>query len=251
MAILIVEDDKIERERIRKCLKKHFDLADYDAETAQDAIEIASGEDITAAIIDLELKGDSFGKISGLELFSRLRELTRKQELPYRLPIMVLTYYSEKKRKLECYESGCDRFVAKPFDCDELRAELRAMIESSERQAGRLIEDVLEHGPIVMNVGMGAVTVQGKAVDLPEQPYRILKRLLQAQGRVVRTDDMLLELWSDQDKLPSDLHPLISQLRERLFPDRRKLKFDPIPYRGNEGGYRVAGIDEFPERYQK
>lgn len=251
MAILIVEDDKYERGRIRRCLKGHFDLAEYDAETAQDAMEITQGEDITAAIIDLQLKGDSAGEISGLELFRRLRELTRKQGLPYRLPIMVLTYYGETRRRLESYEAGCDRFVAKPFDCNELRAELRVMIESSAREAGRSIEDVLEHGPIVMNVGMGVVKIQGEAVDLPDQPYKILKRLMQAKGRVVKTDDMLLELWPDQDKLGSDLHPIISQLRGKLFPDYRKLKFDPIPYRGNEGGYRVAGVDEIPERYQK
>ena len=246
MTILIVEDDKYERERIRKCLKGYFELADEDAETAQDAIEITYGECITAAIIDLELKGDALGKNSGLELFRRLRELTRQQELPYRLPIMVLTYYGEKRRKLECYEAGCDRFVTKPFDCDELRAELRAMIESSKREVGRLIEDIFEHGPIAMDVGKGVVKVQGDAVDLPDQPYRILKMLLQAQGKVVRTEHMLFELWSEEDKEGRDIHPIISQLRGRLFPDRGN--FDPIPYVGNERGYRIAGIDDFPKK---
>ena len=246
MAILIVEDDKLERERIRRCLKGYFELVEEDAETAQDAIEITSGEYITAAIIDLELKDDSLGQISGLELFKRLRELTRKQELPYRLPIMVLTYYGEKRRKLESYEAGCDRFVAKPFDCDEFKAELHAMIESSKREAGRLIEDVLEHGPIVMNVSTGVVKVQGEAADLPDQPYRILKILLQAKGKVVKTEHMLFELWSDQDKIGKDLHPIISQLRGKLFPERAN--FNPIPYVGNERGYRIAGIDEFRKK---
>ena len=222
---------------------RNFDLHEDHAVNTRDALEIAEEDNIKAAIIDLELQGDEeSGEKSGLELIRRLRERTQRR-LGYRLPIMVMTHFSGTRQKLECFEAGCDRFVAKPFDCDELRAELEAMLDAFKRERGNATEDVLKHGPIVMNIGTGEVTVNGVVVALPYQPYQILKKLLQTNGRVVRTNELKNMLWPEnEDRDELNLHPIMSELRGRLFPDRGKI--DPIPYIRNERGYRISCINE-------
>jgi DNA-binding NarL/FixJ family response regulator len=63
--------------------------------------------------------------MDGYELVKKLR-----QQPSFRLlPIVLLTERATTKERIEGYESGCDVYLPKPFEMDELGAVIRNLVE--------------------------------------------------------------------------------------------------------------------------
>jgi DNA-binding response OmpR family regulator len=112
--ILVVEDDQ----DIRQLLHLQLTAAGYDTAFARDAataLAVARKESPNAIILDLGLPaGDGF------VVMQRLRSLPEFEMVP----IVVITARDASEGE-KAVELGARRYFQKPFDADELLAEIR------------------------------------------------------------------------------------------------------------------------------
>jgi putative two-component system response regulator len=78
---------------------------------AEEAIDIVVKKAPDLVLLDIEMP-----KMSGFELFERLKELT----IIARIPVIFLTSTSDKKTEARALELGAVDYITKPFDCTVL-----------------------------------------------------------------------------------------------------------------------------------
>jgi DNA-binding response OmpR family regulator len=105
--VLICEDDSNLRTLVRLALGEGYRF--FEAPDGASALELTRKVRPDLIVLDLMLPGRS-----GFEILSDLREGDNAET-----PVIVISAWSESDEA--AYEAGANRFVAKPFDPDELR----------------------------------------------------------------------------------------------------------------------------------
>ncbi|MEM8666054.1 MAG: protein kinase [Planctomycetota bacterium] len=116
MRILIAEDERITRRKLRKLLEQ-MGHEITEAADGQEAWELFQSNPSPIVVSDWEMP-----EVNGVELVRRIRA----HAIEHYVYIVMLTGKSEKQDVVEAIEAGADDFVSKPFDRDELRARLNA-----------------------------------------------------------------------------------------------------------------------------
>jgi len=120
--LLIVEDDK----EILSYIKSSFELnyRVYCAENGSEGINKA-----TKIIPDIIVSDIKMPEITGIQLCNQLKEDERTSHIP----IILLTAYTSREIKIEGLIQGADAYVSKPFNIDELEAQIHNLLETRKR----------------------------------------------------------------------------------------------------------------------
>jgi two-component system response regulator PhoP len=220
MRLLIVEDDIALRQSLAARLRE-ADFTVDEAGTASEAEYFATEFAVQIAIVDLGLPDRS-----GVELVKRLRAAGHS------FPVVILTAREHWQDKVNGLNAGADDYVVKPFNIDELKARISALLRRSAGHA----QPVLRAGPVTMNTGAREVCVNDQPVTLTAFEYRLLEMLVMRAGRVVRKAELTDQLYDRDDERDSNVvEVLLTRLRNKLDPGRTLGLIETI--RGQ--GYRM------------
>ncbi|WJN58012.1 response regulator [Pseudomonas sp. SO81] len=202
MRLLLVEDDKALGEGLRLGLRQEGYTVDWLQDGAS-ALHALLSEDFDLLVLDLGLP-----RMSGLQV---LRELRRSGSA---LPVLILTARDATEDRIAGLDAGADDYLVKPFDLDELKARLRALLR---RSAGRA-ELRIEHAGVSLDPSSQQVSYQGKPVPMTPKEYLLLHELLSQPGRVLTRERLaqLLYGW-DEEAESNTLEVHIHHLRKKLF----------------------------------
>ena len=203
MRLLLAEDDDSLGAGLQAGLTRSGYLVEWvrDGELALAAL-MDSSESFAAVVLDIGLP-----KCSGLEVLRAVRQAGN------RVPILLLTARDTLQDKIAGLDAGADDYLLKPFDLDELRARLRAIVRRGEGHIG----STLSSGDLVLDSAAHAVAVGGVPVSLTPREFALLELLLLRRGRVVtrRDIDAHLHGWrTENDSNVLDVH--ISALRKKI-----------------------------------
>ncbi|HID20710.1 MAG TPA: response regulator [Methanophagales archaeon] len=109
-------------------LKRALELEDFKVIEAQDGVEAL--EKARSEIPDLVLLDLMLPKLNGFEVCLRLKQA----ETTSSIPVIMLTAKSESSDKIEGIEIGADDYVTKPFDLEELKARIKAVLRRTAPQ---------------------------------------------------------------------------------------------------------------------
>lgn len=124
--ILLVDDEPGIRESVQAYLDYN---EDWQVEVASNAKE--GWEKIQAEIPDLIISDIMMPEVDGLQFLAQLKEDSRYSDIP----VVFLTAKGMTSDRIEGYTAGCDAYLPKPFDPDELEAIVRNLLEKKkERQ---------------------------------------------------------------------------------------------------------------------
>ncbi len=132
-----------------------------------------------------------------------------------KIPIIMLTAKGETFDKVSGLEMGADDYIVKPFEVKELLARVHAVMrryESDSEQSKKLIYDKL-----MINMDSFELTVDGKKVDAPPKEMELLYHLASTPNRVYTRNQLLDEVWGFDyfgDSRTVDVH--VKRLREKL-----------------------------------
>ena len=115
--VLLAEDSQ----DTRTMLKQAFELKGYkvfEAEDGQEALDMARRYRPSLIVIDLNMP-----VLDGLEAVKNVREMEGPTE---QVPIVAITAYDVPGMEDAALETGCDRYLRKPLDLEELDRALRS-----------------------------------------------------------------------------------------------------------------------------
>jgi two-component system, OmpR family, response regulator RegX3 len=206
--ILIVEDEASFSEALAFLLTKEgFETAI--AEDGRQAINMFNADGADLILLDLMIP-----EVSGVEVCRTIR--TQSQ-----VPIIMLTAKDAEIDKVVGLELGADDYVTKPYSSRELIARIKAVLRRGQGEDGSNQDhDLLEVGPIRLNIGKHQVFVGGNPVALPLKEFELLEFLMRNSGRVLTRSQLIDRVWGGDyygDTKTLDVH--IKRLRAKVEAD--------------------------------
>ncbi|MEY4498766.1 MAG: hypothetical protein RJA40_871 [Actinomycetota bacterium] len=206
--ILIVEDEASFSEALAFLLSKEgFETAV--AETGREALDMFNDQGADLILLDLMIP-----VVSGVEVCRTIR--THSQ-----VPIIMLTAKDAEIDKVVGLEIGADDYVTKPYSSRELIARIKAVLRRGQSDDhSDYDEDLLEVGPIRLNIGKHQVFVKGNPVALPLKEFELLEFLMRNSGRVLTRSQLIDRVWGGDyygDTKTLDVH--IKRLRAKVEAD--------------------------------
>jgi two-component system response regulator QseB len=201
MRLLLIEDDVALGEGIHQALNREGYTVDW-VKDGGSGLHALLSEDFDLAILDLGLP-----KLDGLSVLRRLRETGSS------LPVLVLTARDATEDRIAGLDAGADDYLIKPFDLNELKARLRALLR---RSAGRA-QVAIEHAGIRLDPATQQVSYNASPVSLTPKEYQLLHELLSPPGRVMTRERLIQLLYGWNEEAESNtLEVHIHHLRKKF-----------------------------------
>jgi len=221
--ILVVDDEA----DVTDLVAYHLRAKGFHVETLNDAT--ASLAKARHFLPDLVILDIMMPHLNGLQVC----RLFRSEPKLARVPVIFLTAKAESHDRIEGLETGADDYLPKPFSPKELVLRVEAILRrlaAPPPSTGRL-----EIGKIVLDGETHRVTVAGEPVDLTATEFKLLRVMMERQGRVQTREHLLVNVWNYSTEIETrtiDTH--VRRLREKLGDEANWIE----TIRGV--GYRIA-----------
>jgi two-component system response regulator MprA len=149
-------------------------------------------------------------EIDGLEVCRRLRLLGN------RVPILMLTARVEVSDRIAGLDAGADDYLVKPFDVEELKARLRALLRRSQDEEED--PEALSFAELALDRARHGAAVGDEFVELTRTEFQLLELLMRNPRRVLTHSLIYDRVWG------YDFGPASNALRVYIGYLRRKLE---------------------------
>lgn len=200
---LVVEDDTNIAELLRLYLEKDG-FTVYHAADGGEGVRMAQTIEPDLVILDILLP-----VLDGWVVCGEIRKNSK-------VPIIMLTAKGETFDKVTGLEMGADDYIVKPFEIKELLARIHAVMRRAEGESKQK-ERKLRFDKLVINMDSYELIVDGNRVDTPPKEMELLYHLASSPNRVYTRNQLLDEVWGFDyfgDSRTVDVH--IKRLREKL-----------------------------------
>lgn len=184
LKILIVEDE----ERIAYFMNSVFTANGYDTITVKNGSEARSL--ISSHCPDLVILDLGLPDMDGIEIIRFVRTWSN-------VPIIVVSARAHERDKVEALDAGADDYVTKPFGTNELLARVRTSLRhvTSANSSNLALNGRFEAQGLVIDFSARRVFLNGTAIHVTNNEYKILSVLALNAGKVLTYDYLLKELW--------------------------------------------------------
>ena len=212
--ILVVEDER----NIVDILTFNLRREGYDTLEAYDGeagLRLALEENPDLILLDLMLP-----KMDGFDVCRAVRAKNRST------PIIMLTAREEETDKVLGLELGADDYITKPFSMRELLARVKVNIRRTEMlteqpSAAAGSGQRLERGRILIDEALLMAFKDGKALDLTQREYELLKYLAASPEKVYSREALMEHVWNYEGYV-GDVQAVdvaVRRLREKVEDD--------------------------------
>ncbi|HEY1509359.1 MAG TPA: response regulator transcription factor [Solirubrobacteraceae bacterium] len=203
MRLLVVDDDRALRDVLRRTLT----LGGYEVRLAETGAGALA--EVTAAVPDAVVLDVGLPDIDGLEVCRLLRREGN------RVPVLMLTARAAVSDRIDGLDAGADDYLVKPFDVDELKARLRALLRRAHADD---VNGGLTFEQLRLDPSRHGVWVADTFVELTRTEYQLLELLMLNPRRVLPHSLIYDRVWG------YDFGPSSNALRVYVGYLRRKLE---------------------------
>lgn len=179
----------------------------YEMVEAGDGIEALKkfNHEINLVILDIKLPS-----MSGLEVLGKIREKSR-------VPVLMMTAFSDEESQIMAFSNLADGFMEKPFSLPVLKARVEALLKKT------LGEDLREFNYQETKIDFVSfrAEIAGRPVEVKPKELEILKYLFLNEGRVLKRGQIIENVWKESEEIPFDrvIDVYIKELRKKLKLD--------------------------------
>jgi two-component system response regulator ResD len=161
------------------------------------ALLLADAEPDTRGLLERNLPRDGFQLVSpqapfDLVLAGDVEHVERWLE---HAPVIVLgREQAGAVDRISALRRGCDDYVPKPFDYQELVERIRAVL----RRAQPRVPEIVEAPPLCIDTRTREVRIDGAHVRLAQKEYELLLCLARDPDRVFTKEELLRDVWGFQ-----------------------------------------------------
>lgn len=183
--IQIIEDDPQHAQLLDHTLRK----AGYRTNVANQGL--TGLEDIRRLHPALVLLDIMLPELDGHEICRRLRADPETKATP----IIMLSALAAEDHRAAGLDLGADDYIAKPFSPREVVSRIRAVLRRTRGQTDS--QEVYLNGELVLEESRHRVSFRGKAVELSDPEWQILRTLARQPGRTIMRRELIMLLWGD------------------------------------------------------
>lgn len=202
MNILVVEDDQSIREGIAAFLSE-FGYTIMEAKDGREAL-LKFNKELHLVILDIQIPF-----VNGLEVLKEIRKQSK-------LPVLILTAFSDEEYKIDAFTSLADGYMEKPFSLPLLKARIDSLMQKNYGQAEKF-----SYKNVEVDFSGYSAKVDGKPVDMNAKEVEILKYLFENEGQALTREQILDHVWKETEEIPFDrvIDVYIKELRKKLKLD--------------------------------
>lgn len=208
--ILVVDDDKVLRESLKKSLSQEG-FSVLTAPNGAEGLLVAQDAKPDLILTDGEMPG-----LGGHDLCKALR----KDKATGHIALIIMTGALLEEEDIAAgLDAGADDYVMKPFTHRVMLARIRAVLRRFERAPA--VENKLKQQGIELDPAAREVRVGGKPLPLTRKEFDLLTLLLERAGQVVSHNVLLESVWGYDVADYNDPHTVethVSRLRKKLGP---------------------------------
>ena len=216
MKILIIEDEKLLADSIRRLLeRKGFEVeCVYDGKAGKQYAELG--------IYDLLILDVMMPEMDGFQVAREVRKSRCST------PILMLTAKSDLEDRITGLNAGADYYLTKPFDTRELLACINALLR---RQGGQV--DEMTFGNTTLDLSTSILHCGEKNIRLSEREFDMMRFLLQSKEKNLSKEVLLVRIWGfDSNATENHVEVYIGFLRKKLQSIGSNIRIEAIRRQG-------------------
>lgn len=226
--ILVVDDDRA----INELIKVNLELVGYSVVQAYDGIEgfaVAKQELPSLIILDVMMPD-----VDGYTVAQRVR---LNPELK-NTPILMLTALSQLNDKVRGFDIGVDDYLVKPFEMEELKVRVRALLKRTKQIPESVaVKELLNYKEITLLPETYSVKINDNIAKLTPIEFEIFYLLFQNHGNMVSSAKLLKEIWGyGPDDDVETIRVPVRHLRSKIAKISGDKKYIATIY---GGGYKL------------
>jgi len=209
---LLIEDEKL----LADSLKTLLEMKGFEVEVVYDGEDGA--EYAETGIYDLLIMDVMMPKLNGYQVARQVRA--------HRVmtPILMLTAKGEVQDRIDGLNAGADYYLTKPFDNQELLACINALLRRQGTQV-----DILQYGNTTLDLTGYVLSTEKSSIRLSKKEFDVMRRLMQFQGRSIRKDVLLTQVWGyESNASENNVEAYVGFLRKKLKSIGSDLKIESI-----------------------
>jgi DNA-binding response OmpR family regulator len=200
MKILVVEDNP----QVAETIMDYLALAGHSMDCVyhgQAALQLLAEQRFDVIIMDVMMP-----RLDGLSTVERLRADGNAT------PVLFLTARDSLDDKLAGFRAGGDDYLVKPFAMEELEVRLQALaLRGARADVGQL-----SFGDLKVDPANGLATRAGVTLRLGKIPFQILTHLVRRAPALVSRQELIDNVWGDEEPDSDALRSHIYALRNAL-----------------------------------
>jgi DNA-binding response OmpR family regulator len=201
MRILLIEDNR----RLNDSLRRTLEEDGYAVDSAYDGLdgeEMALTSPYDVILLDV--------MIPGKDGVTVCRDLRNRR---MRSPILMLTARDALNDRVTGLDSGADDYLVKPFELDELRARIRALLRrESDHKSGQL-----QVADLILDPATHIVRRSGQTLEFTSKEFAVLEYLMRNPNRVITREMAEEHLWRlDRSVASNVVDVYIRRLRRKI-----------------------------------
>uniref|UniRef100_UPI004048A307 response regulator transcription factor n=1 Tax=Aliarcobacter sp. TaxID=2321116 RepID=UPI004048A307 len=202
--ILILEDDVLFASTLEDFLSDEGFEIDI-AHDGEKCLELNFEKNYDLYIFDINVP-----KINGLDLLESLRQSEDNT------PTIFLTSYKDKDTLQDAFIRGCDDYLKKPVDLDELILRIKALLKRNKKQ----FATIQLSNTITFNPSNKRVYENGTDINLPIKVLELMELFIENRGEIVTKSMIISKLWSTSEEYSEgSIRVYINQIK-KLFDNK-------------------------------
>ncbi|MDD2291560.1 MAG: response regulator transcription factor [Aliarcobacter sp.] len=213
--ILLLEDDELFASTVEDFLTDEGFEVDI-AIDGEECLELNFKKNYDLYIFDINVP-----KINGLELLEQLRTSGDNT------PSIFLTSYKDKDTLQTAFLNGCDDYLKKPADLDELLLRIKALLKRNKKQFDIIkLSETLSFNPSNKRVYENDIDL-----NLPVKVLELFELFVENRGEIVTKEMIISKLWAtNEDYSEGSIRVYINQIK-KLFDKDTILNIKGVGYK--------------------
>lgn len=205
--ILVLEDDELFLESLEDFLEDEgFDIKT--ASNGEEVLNLTYENNFDLYLFDINVP-----KIDGISLLKELRNAGDNT------PAIYLTSYKDKEKLTQGFLTGCDDYLKKPIDLDELLLRVQSLLKRS----GKVFEEIKLTENLIFDPLNRRVLENGTDINLAGKIIDLLELFLEKKERLITKEMIIDRLWGcSQDYSEGSIRVYINNLKKLLGKDAIK-----------------------------
>lgn len=205
--ILVLEDDELFASTLEDFLTDENFIVDV-ADDGEKCLSLNYEKNYDLYIFDINVP-----KINGLELLEQLRKSSDNT------PTIFLTSYKDRDTLHKAFLKGCDDYLKKPVDLDELLFRIKALLKRNKKQFD-LVNLTAE---ITFNPQTKRICENNVDLNLPVKVLELMELFIENRGEIVTKEMIISKLWAaNEEYSEGSIRVYINQIK-KLFENKEAI----------------------------